>query len=162
MSSFSSILSLSLMSSWLWIVLSVRLSRISRVFPSRFLKCSFHFKSLFSWLTAFTFALEVLFYSFFSFTFWHANCDCLSSTEFLILLMWPWMYSSFSFLVCVTRCRSEHFFVSCRIWSWTGSVCVCVCVCVCVSGFERGWAYPSEVRKKREIKVLLSLEMSDH
>ena len=39
---------------------------------------------------------------------------------------------------------------------------VCVCVCVCVSGFERGWVYPSEVKKQREKEVLLSLKMSDH
>ena len=42
-SSSSSINCPSLMSSWLGIIFSVDLSVISREFPSRFLKCSFHF-----------------------------------------------------------------------------------------------------------------------
>ena len=32
-----------------------------------------------------------------SFTVCHTNSDCLSPTEFLILLIWPWVYSGCSF-----------------------------------------------------------------
>ena len=70
---------------------------ISGGFPTRFLKCSFYFWSLSSWLAAFSFALETLFLFFTSFTFYYAICYCLSSIEFLILLIWPWMYSNKSF-----------------------------------------------------------------
>ena len=42
------------------------------------------------------FALELLFLPLTSFTFCHANHDCLSS-EFLILLIWPWINSTYSF-----------------------------------------------------------------
>ena len=74
------------------IVLSVTLGN----FPSRFLKCSFHM-CICSRLAAFSFALEVLVLLFTSFTVCHTIWDCLSSTEFVILLIWPWMYSICSF-----------------------------------------------------------------
>ena len=66
-------------------------------FPSRYLKCSFHFCIRSSWLVAFSSALEMLFLLLTSFTVCHAVQGCLSSTEFLILLIWPWMYSICSF-----------------------------------------------------------------
>ena len=40
----------------------------------------------------------MLFLSLTSFTIFKADRDCLSSTKFSILLMWPWMYSNSSFL----------------------------------------------------------------
>ena len=65
---------------------------------SRFLKCSFHFWCLSSWLAAFSFALKVLFLVLTSFTVCHTNCNCSFSTKFLILLIWPWIKSYCSFL----------------------------------------------------------------
>ena len=67
---------------------------ISESFLSRFLKYSFHFTSLSSRLAAFSFALDELFLPFTSFTVCHAIRDRLSSTEFLILSIWPCMYSN--------------------------------------------------------------------
>ena len=61
-------------------------------FPTRFLKCSFHMFIRSSWLIAVSLALEVFFLLLSSFTVCHATWDSLSSTKFLILLMWPWMY----------------------------------------------------------------------
>ena len=81
------------MSSWQLIIFAVGLSMTLRKFSSRFLKCSFHFYNLSSWLAAFSFALKVFFFQLTSHCVCHANCDCLSSTEFGILLIWPWMYS---------------------------------------------------------------------
>ena len=54
-------------------------------FPSRFLKRSFPICIHSPWLTAFSFALKVLFLLLTSFIVCHAIRDCLSSTEFLIL-----------------------------------------------------------------------------
>ena len=65
--------------------------------PSRLLKYSFHFWNFSSWLTAFSFTLEVLFLQLTSFTVCHTIRDCLSSTKFLILLIWNWKYSFCSF-----------------------------------------------------------------
>ena len=62
----------------------------------KFSKCSFHFSSLSSCLTI-NLVLEVLFFLFISFTFTHTNCDCVSTTEFLILSKCPWMYSNCTF-----------------------------------------------------------------
>ena len=50
----------------------------------------------------------------------------------------------FPFCFCVTRCRSEHFFCIMLNMKWNYE-----CVCVCVSRFEHGWAYLSEVKKKK-------------
>ena len=70
---------------------------ISVGFPSRFLKCSYHFWNLSFWLAAFSFVLGVLFLPPTSLTVCHANRDCMFSKEFLILLIWSWMHSSYSF-----------------------------------------------------------------
>ena len=59
-------------------------------------RVDFHFWSLSSWLKAFSFALKV-FFLLISFTISHANHECLSSIEFLILLIWPSTYSVCSF-----------------------------------------------------------------
>ena len=67
-----------LMSIWLLIIFVIGW------FPRRFLKCSFHIYIRFSWLSAFSFAIDVLFLYFTSFPVGHAVRDCLSSTEFLI------------------------------------------------------------------------------
>ena len=64
-----------------WIGLSV----ISRGFSCRFLKCSFHFRSLSSWQATFSFALKMHFLLLTTFTVCHALHDCLFSIEFLIL-----------------------------------------------------------------------------
>ena len=72
------------------------LSGISGRFSSKFLKCSFHLSNLSSWMVALNFTLEMLFIPLISFTVYHANRDCLFSTEFLILSIWPWMYSNCS------------------------------------------------------------------
>ena len=78
----------SLMSSGLLIIFVIGLSV---KFAIRFLKCSFHFYILSSWLGAFSFVLEVLFllscYSWLSIYRISNFIDC------------PWMYSSCSFLV---------------------------------------------------------------
>ena len=81
---------------WLLIIFVIGISVISGGFPNRFLKCSFHFCILSFWLAAFSFVLKVLFLSFPSFTVCHDIHDCLSSTEVLILLIWPWIHSSYS------------------------------------------------------------------
>ena len=72
-------------------------SQILERFPRIFLKCSLHFWSLSSWQTALSFALKVLFLPFTLFTVCHAIHNCLSSSKFLILLIWPWIYSACSF-----------------------------------------------------------------
>ena len=74
-------------SSWPLIIFWIGLSVISEALLSRFLKCSFHFTSLSSWQAAFSFALDVFFLSFTSFTLYLDICDYLSLTEFLILLI---------------------------------------------------------------------------
>ena len=83
----------SFMSSWLLIIFMIGLSVTLGEFPSRFLKCSFHFCILSSWLATFGFTLEMLFFLFTSFIVCHTIYNYLSSTECLILLIWPWMYS---------------------------------------------------------------------
>ena len=55
----------------------VWLSLISGGFQSKFLKCSFHFWSLSSWLAAFSFGWEVLFFLVTLVTVCHTNHDCL-------------------------------------------------------------------------------------
>ena len=81
----------SLMSTWLLIISSEGLSMISSRFPSEFLKCTFHFRSLSFGFEAFSLALEVLFILLTLFTVCDDNCHCLFSTKFLILLIWLWM-----------------------------------------------------------------------
>ena len=92
----------------------IGLSGISGGFMSRFLKCSFHFKSLSSWQTAFSFAPNMIFLPLTSFTVCHANCGCLFSTELLILLIWPLMYSNFSFS-CVLISSFWAFLSFCKL-----------------------------------------------
>ena len=97
LSSSSSVNCSCLISCWPLIIFWISWSVISGWFPSRFLKCPFHIWSFSSWLAAFSFAFEVLFLPITSFTVCHANHNCLSLNEFLILLIWPWMYSNCSF-----------------------------------------------------------------
>ena len=90
----------SLVYSWPLVISLVGLSVISGGFPKRFLKCSFHFCSILSRLVAFNFGVNVFFLPLTSFFVCHGNRDCLLSTKFLILLIWPCMYSSWVFFVC--------------------------------------------------------------
>ena len=83
----------SLKSSWQLIIFIRGLSVMFGEFPSRYLECSFHIHILSSWLVAFSFALEVCFLWFPSFSVCHVIRNYLSSTKFLILLIWPWIYS---------------------------------------------------------------------
>ena len=92
-----------------------RFSSDFRKVLKRFLECSFHLERLSSWLAAFSFALEVLFLPLTSFTVYPANHDCLSSSEFLILLIWYWMYSNWFFFVGVVCVSSLLAFLS--FWS---------------------------------------------
>ena len=82
----------SMMYRWLLIIFVIGLSVTLGEFPSRFLKFSFHI-CISLWLEAFSFVLE------FALPFDHCiyclSRDYLSSTEFLILLIWPWIYSFF-------------------------------------------------------------------
>ena len=73
--------------SWLLIIFMIGLFVTLREFLRRYLKCSFHICICFSWLAAFSSALEVLFLLLTLFTVCHAIHDCLSSNEFLILLI---------------------------------------------------------------------------
>ena len=87
-----------LMLSLLLIIFSIGLSVTSGEFPSRFLKCSFHFSILSSWLAAFNFDPEVLFLPFLLFIvcysclliFWVSNFIDLALNVFKLF-----------FLVCV-------------------------------------------------------------
>ena len=83
----------SLMSSWPLMWFFIVLSGITGGFHWR-LKCSFHLLSLSSWLGALTFAFEVLLFLLTSFLFCHDIFERLSSTTFLISLIWPWIYSN--------------------------------------------------------------------
>ena len=81
---FACIHCLSLISSLLLIIFMIGLSVSIRGFPSKFLKYSFHKCILSSWLVVFNLVLGGLI----SFTVCHAIQYCLSSTKFLILLIW--------------------------------------------------------------------------
>ena len=111
MSSSSSVNCPSLMSSWPLRVSSLGLSVKSGLFSIRFLKCSFQFWSLFSWLATFSFALKVIFLLLTSFTVCHAYFDCLISTEFLILLTWPRMYFSCYFWYLLSTWVFLNFYI---------------------------------------------------
>ena len=98
------------------------------------MKCSFHFWSLSSCLATFGFALEVFFLSSTSFTVCRANLDCLSSTEFLILLIWPWRYYRYFilfyliFCVCFSQISWDflkflHVFIGFLLWSKNAFLC---------------------------------------
>ena len=75
--------------SWLLIIFMIGLPVTLGEFPNRFFKCSLFVCIRSSWLAA----LNVFFLPLTSFTVGHAIRDCLSSTEFLILLIWARMYS---------------------------------------------------------------------
>ena len=100
----------SLMSSWLLIIFGG--------FPSKFPKCCFHKCNRSSWLVAFSLAFAVLILLLTLFTVCHAILNCLSSDEFLILLIWFCMYS-----VCSFRYMIIHFVPSqvSEHWYWLGS-----------------------------------------
>ena len=93
-SSSSSINCSSLMFSGSLIIFCLGLSIISGRFPSRFLNFFFSFLQFFLvLLTSCSLSPSLPI----SFTVCHANRDCLSSTEFQILLIWLRMYSNCSF-----------------------------------------------------------------
>ena len=74
----------------------------------------FHISIRFSWLVAFSVALGVFFLLFTSLTVCKAIHDCLYSTEFLILLILLWMYSSGSFwyVLVSSLCAFLSFYIS--------------------------------------------------
>ena len=71
----------------LLIIFGVRLSLIFTGFPSWFLKCSFNFCSLSSWLSGIDFFLEVFLFPHTLHTACQSNRNCISATTFLILLI---------------------------------------------------------------------------
>ena len=73
--------------------ISVGIFVTSEGFTTRFLKFSFHFYILSSRLATFKFAFKTHVLLPTLFIACHAYRDCLSSTEFLILLVRPWIYS---------------------------------------------------------------------
>ena len=87
----------SLMSNWLLIIFVIGSCINFGGFLSKFSKCCSHWCNHSSWLVAFSLAFIVLFLLLTLFTVCHAIRDCLSSTEFLILLIWFYMYSVCSF-----------------------------------------------------------------
>ena len=100
----------SLTSSGPLIMFGISLSVILGGILSGLLKCSFHFQSLPSGLATFSFSLDELFFLLNSFTDCHTFRDCLSSIELLILSIWPWMYSNYSFwYVLVSSFRALSF-----------------------------------------------------
>ena len=110
----------SFMSCWLLLIFMIGLSETFGGFSSEFSKCYFHRCIHSSCLAAFTLALPVLFLLL-PFTVSHAILDFfLSSTEFLLLLIWFFMYS-----VCSFRSTLVHFVPSCvsEHWYWLGSYC---------------------------------------
>ena len=85
------------MSNWLLIIFVIGSCVTFRGFPSKLSKCCLHRCIRSSWLVAFSLAFAVLFLLLTLFTICHAILECLSSTEFLILLIWFCMYSICSF-----------------------------------------------------------------
>ena len=79
-------------------------------FPNTFSKCCFH-RCIHSWLVAFSLAFTVLFLLLTLFIICHAILDCLSLTEFLILLIWFCMYSvcSFRYMLANSFCAFLSF-----------------------------------------------------
>ena len=86
----------SLRSSWSLMIFVIGSFVTLKGSPRRFVKWSLH-ECICSYLAAFSLTLEVLFLLLTSYTVCHAIRYCLSSTEFLILLIWSWMYSVCSF-----------------------------------------------------------------
>ena len=93
----------SLRSNWLIIIFVIGSCVTFAGVPSKFSKCCFHRCIRSSWLVAFSLAFAVLFLLLSSFTVCYAILDCLSSTEFLILLIWYFMYSICSFRYMFTN-----------------------------------------------------------
>ena len=85
---------------------------------SKFSKCCFHSCIRPCWLVAFSSAFAVHYLLLTSFIIWHAILDCLSSTESLILSIWFWMYSVFSFRYMLAK--SFCAFLSFRAWVLVG------------------------------------------
>ena len=96
-SSFSCVNCPSLMSSWLLKFFVIGSSVSFGGFPSKFSRCCFHICIRSYWLVAFSLAFTVLLLLLTSFMVCHTILDCLSSAEFLILLIWFCMYSVCSF-----------------------------------------------------------------
>ena len=80
-------------------------------FSSRFSKFCFHSFILSCWFEAFSLALAVLFLLLTWFIVCHANLDCLSSTESLILSIWFCIYSvcSFRYMLANSFCAFFSF-----------------------------------------------------
>ena len=87
----------SLMSNCLLMILVISSWVTSGGFLSKFSKCCFHKCIRSCWLVAFSLALAVLFLLLTSFIVCYAIIDCLPSTESLILSIWFYMYSVWSF-----------------------------------------------------------------
>ena len=93
-----------------WISLSV----IWRRFPSRYLKCSFHFCILSSWLAAYSFALRILFFLLTSLSASHAIYFNFS----FVLVTSQWAFLSFCTLTFVRfLLLSKYTFLSYLIFS---------------------------------------------
>ena len=103
----------SFMSSWLLIIFVIGSCLALVGFLSKFSKCCFHKFVRSFLLVAFTLALAILFLLFTSFAVCHAILDCLSSTEFLFLLIWFFMYSvcSFRYTLVNSFCAFLSFWV---------------------------------------------------
>ena len=78
-------------------------------FRNKFSKCCFHRCIRSSWLLAFSLAFAVLLLLHTSFTVGHAILDCLSSTEFLILLMYS--LCSFRYMLINSFCAFLSYWV---------------------------------------------------
>ena len=87
----------SLLSNCLLIILMIGSCVTFGGFPSKFSKSCFHSGIRSCWLVALSLALAVLFLQLTSFTVCYVILDCLSSTEYRILLIWFCMYSDCSF-----------------------------------------------------------------
>ena len=115
--SSSSINCPSVMSSWLLLIFFHRFVCDFRKVSKQILKIFFSLLKFSSWLSTFSFSFELLFLMLNSSTAYHDNHDCQSSTMFLILFIWPWNYSSFSFWYGLVL--SGHSYVS-RHWHLLG------------------------------------------
>ena len=87
-----------LMSNCLLLILVIGPCVTFGAFPSKFSKCCFQTCIRSCWLVAFSLAFAVLFLLLTPFAFCHAILVCLSSTKFLILLIWFCIHSVCSFM----------------------------------------------------------------
>ena len=99
------------MSNWLLIIFVIGSCVTFEGFPSKFSKCCFHRCIRSSWLVAFNLTFAALFLLLTSLTVCHAILDCLSSIEYLILLIWFCMYSvcSFRYMLANSFCAFINF-----------------------------------------------------